>query len=131
MRIAWAPVIGGAFLLELVLFAVLVPIQSVSRALFLIAVPIGCFVFGYTVTFVMLRRVSEGLWLNAMLVGVLATALYLAVVISSPGGMRAAIDVYGVPLFVFSNGMRIAGSLAAALHLQRRAEASADTAEHV
>jgi hypothetical protein len=45
--------------------------------------------------------------------------------------MRAAIDVYGVPLFVFSNGMRIAGSLAAALHLQRRAVASTDTAERV
>jgi hypothetical protein len=41
MTIYWGRVIGGALLLELVLFAVLVPIGAVNRTLFLVAVPVG------------------------------------------------------------------------------------------
>ena len=42
-------VVLGALLLEMTLFAVLVPIGFVSATVFLVAVPIGCFLFGYLV----------------------------------------------------------------------------------
>ena len=54
--------------------------------------------------------------------------IYLAIVIVSPGGVRAALYIYGTPLFVFSNLMRIAGCLAAAFHILRRRESVASAA---
>ena len=127
MTIYWRRVIGGAFLLELVLFAVLVPIGSVNQTLFLVAVPIGALAFGYLVTLGVLRKVRSGLWINAALLGFLATAIYFGIVIAS-AGIDAAIATYGLPLFVFANAMRLAGCLMAAFHLQRGAIASTSTA---
>jgi hypothetical protein len=124
MTIRWGRVIVGALLLELVLFAVLVPIGRVNGTLFLFGVPIGAFVFGYLVAAWVLRTIASARWANAALLGVLATAVYLAIVLATPGGMGVAIATYGLPLFVFSNTMRIAGCLAAAFDLRRRAGVS-------
>jgi len=126
MTIYWGRVIGGAFLLELVLFAVLVPISSVNQRLFLVAVPVGTLLFGYLVTLGVFRRARRDLWVNAALVGLLATAIYFGIVIASTG-FGAAIATYGLPLFVFANAMRLAGCLIAAFHLQRGAIASTST----
>ena len=120
VRVSWGRVIGGALLLELLLFAVLVPIQQVvSTTAFLVAVPIGAFVGGYFVALLMLRKVASSVWLNAILLGTFATMIYLAIVVASPGGLAAAIAVYGTPLFVLSNAMRVAGCLAAGFHILR------------
>src|SRR5207248_733671 len=122
MTIYWGRVIGGAFLLEVVLFAVLVPISAINQTLFLIAVPVGAFVFGYLVSWLVFRKVRSDLWGNAALLGVLATVMYLGLVIAS-AGIGAAIATYGIPLFVFANAMRVAGCLAAVFVLHRRAAA--------
>ena len=119
MRIPWVRVIGGGFLLEVVLFAVLVPIQFVSRTLFLIAVPIGCFAFGYIVARLMLRGARGSVVLNAVLLGIVATAIYLAIVVSTPDGVQGALNVYGAPLFLVSNAMRVVGCATAGLQLRR------------
>jgi predicted MFS family arabinose efflux permease len=128
MTIYWGRVIGGALLLELVLFAVLVPIGAVNRTLFLVAVPVGAFVFGYVVSWWVFRKVWSAPWVNTALLGVLATAIYFGIVIAS-AGIGAAIATYGLPLFMFANAMRVAGCLVAAFHLQRRAVTSPSTAE--
>ena len=41
-------------------------------------------------------------------------------VLAQPGGIAAAVTVYGAPLFYFSQAMRIAGCVAGAMHEQRR-----------
>lgn len=128
MPIYWSRVVGGGFLLELVLFAVLLPIGAMNRTLFLVAVPVGAFVFGYVVTWWVFRKMPGVLWLNAALLGLLATVIYLGIVVAS-AGIDAAIATYGLPLFVFANAMRIAGCLGAAFHLQRRAITSTATAQ--
>ena len=120
MNIHWRRVVLGALLLEIVLFTVLVPISFVSTTLFLVAVPIGCFVFGYLVTRRLLRTLSSGLLLHGILVGVVATAVYFGLVFMQPDGLSSAIAVYGVPLFWFSQAMRIAGCVTGALHDQRQ-----------
>jgi len=125
MTIYWGRVIGGAFLLELILFAVLVPIGAVNRSLFLVAVPVGAFVFGYLVSWWVFRKRRSALWVNTALLGLLATVIYLGIVVASTG-IGAAIATYGFTLFVFSNVMRVAGCLAAAFHLQRGAAVSID-----
>ena len=121
MRVHWTRVILAALLLEVVLVAVLVPISFVSTTVFLVAVPVGCFVFAYLVTRWVLRTLLSGLLLHGTLVGVVATAMYFGLVLMQPGGLWSAIAVYGVPLFWFSQAMRIVGCATGALHVQRRA----------
>jgi hypothetical protein len=123
MKIHWMRIVLGALLLEVVLFGVLVPISFVSTTVFLVAVPIGCFVFGYIVSRWLLRRLSSGSLLHGTLLGVVATAMYLALVFMQPDGLSSAIAVYGVPLFWFSQAMRIAGCMTGAVHGPRRAAA--------
>jgi hypothetical protein len=115
MSIHWVRVVLGALLLEIVLFAVLVPIGFASTTLFLVAVPIGCFVFGYLVTRWLLRTLSSGLLLHGTLVGIVATAIYFGLVFMQPDGLSSAIAVYGAPLFWFSQAMRIAGCVTGAV----------------
>ena len=129
MTIYWGRVIGGAFLLELILFAVLVPIGAVNRTLFLLAVPIGAFVFGYLVTWWMFRMKRSAVWVNSALLGLLATVIYLVIVVASTG-IGAAIATYGLTLFAFANAMRIAGCLGAAFYFQWRAATSASTGQN-
>ena len=124
MHIRWLNVILGALLLEAILFAVLVPIGFVNTTLFLTAVPIGCLVFGYLVTRWVLRSLRSDLPLHGALIAVLATAMYFGLVVMAPGGLSSAVATYGVPLFYFSQAMRIAGCLLGAVHLQRRVSAA-------
>ena len=131
MSIHWRRVVLGALVLEIVLFAVLVPISFVSTMVFLVAVPIGCFVFGYLVTRWLLRTLSSGMLLHGTLVGVVATAMYFGLVFMQPDGLSSAIAIYGVPLFWFSQAMRIAGCVTGALHDQRRAAARLPTSAPV
>ena len=123
MNIHWIRVVLGALLLELVLFVVLVPIGFVNTTIFLVAVPIGCFVFGYLVTKWLLRTMTSGWVLHGALVGIVATAMYFGLAMMGPGGLAAAVATYGAPLFYFSQAMRIGGCVAGALQQQRRAAA--------
>ena len=118
MTIHWGRVIGGAILVELILFAVLVPLGAVNQTLFLATVPVAAFVVGYLVTWGAFRNNRSDLWVNAALLGCFATAIYLAIVLAS-SGIGAAIAIYGLMLFAVANTMRVAGCLAAALQLQR------------
>ena len=120
MKIRWMRVVSGALLLEIVLFAVLVPISFVNVTLFLIAVPVGVFAFGYLVTRWLSKPLSTHLVLHGALIGLVATAMYFGLVLMQPGGLGAAVAVYGAPLFYFSQAMRIAGCVSGALHEQRR-----------
>jgi hypothetical protein len=120
LNIHWIRVVLGALLLEIVLFAVLVPIGFVNTTVFLAAVPIGCFLFGCLVTRWLLRRLSSGLLLHGLLVGAVATAMYFGLVFMQPDGLASAIAVYGVPLFWFSQAMRIAGCVTGALYVPQR-----------
>jgi hypothetical protein len=124
MSIRWMRVILGALLLEVVLLVTLVPLSFLNMTLFLTAVPIGVFVFGYLVSWWILRKVPSALMLHGALIGIAATAMYLGLVFAQPGGFAAAIGTYGVPLFWFSQAMRIAGCVAGAARNSRPAAPS-------
>ena len=121
MKIHWARVVIAAFVLEIVLFVTLVPIGQVfGTTVFLIAVPIGCLVFGFLITFLFTRGIKARTVLHGLLIGVLATIIYLGLVVGSPGGMAIAMSTYGPFLFVFYNGLRIVGTVLAGLVCQRK-----------
>jgi hypothetical protein len=120
MNIHWIRVALIALVLEVVLFAVLVPISFISMTTFLVAVPIGAFAFAFLVTSWLLKPVTMALLPHGVLVGVVATMMYFGLVAAQPGGVQAAVAVYGVPLFWFSQALRVAGCIAGAAYRQRR-----------
>jgi hypothetical protein len=131
-KLHWGRILGGAFLLELLLFAVLIPIGlrfgmpgapgRTDFTVFFVAVPVGCLVAGYAISAWLFRRTVTHRILHGALLGVAATLLYLALCASQPGGIPAVIAGYGAPLFLLSQALRIAGcALGASQGLRRRA----------
>ena len=120
-KLHWGRILGGAFLLELLLFLVLVPIGltfgmpgapgATDFTVFFIAVPVGCFVGGLAIAAWILRKVGSSRALHGALLGVVATLLYFAICALQPGGITAVIEGYGPPLFWVSQALRIAGSV--------------------
>ena len=119
MNIRWVRIVLGALLLEVVLFATLVPLSFVSTTLFLTAVPIGVFVFGYLVSWWVLRHVRSAPLRHGVLIGVVATAIYLGLVAVQPGGFTTAFQMYGVPLFWLVQLLRVVGCAAAGARIAR------------
>jgi len=118
--IRWGRVIGLAFALEAVLFAVLVPLQAVlSLHVWFVAVAIGCVVFAYAAGRLAARGLTSRALVHGILVGVIATTIYLVLCMLGPGGLGAAVAAYGAPLFVALNALRIAGCAAGAFHQTR------------
>ena len=114
-KISWGRIVLTAFLLEVVLFVVLVPIGQVfGDSVFFVVVPIGCFVFGFLAGMWVVRKLRSRFLLHGTLVGIIATLIYLGLCAMGPGSIPAAVAVYGLPLFVLSNGLRIAGCVGGA-----------------
>jgi hypothetical protein len=129
-KLHWSRIVGGAFLLELVLFAVLVPVGltfgmpgapgATDFTVFFIAVPVGCLVAGYAISARIFRRTFTRHALHGALLGVTATLLYLAICAVQPGGIPAVIAGYGALLFWASQALRIAGCVLGASHGGRK-----------
>ena len=118
--VRWGRVVGIAFALEAVLFAVLVPMQGLlGLTVWFAAVAIGCFVFGYAAGRWVARGVTSRLALHGLLVGAVATLIYLALCALAPGGIPAAAAIYGTPLYILNNALRIAGCSLGAAHQER------------
>ena len=125
-KLHWGRILGGAFLLELLLFAMLIPIGltfgmpgapgATDFTVFFIAVPVACLVAGYAMSALLLRRTTTRRRLHGALLGVTATLLYLAVCAMQPGGVPAVIAGYGALLFWATQALRIAGCVLGASH---------------
>ena len=76
MYIRWGRVTLGALLLEVLLVITLTPLGLISQTVFLTAVPIGVFVFGYLVSWRVLRPVLQDRLANETALGLIATLMY-------------------------------------------------------
>lgn len=131
--VRWGRIVAGALLLEAALFAVLIPIgmvfgmpappgaghQPLDTTVFFIAVPIACAVLGFLFGLWVARNAARAI-LHGALLGVVATIIYLAICSIPPSTISAAAAMYGAPLFVAVNGLRIVGCVAGAAYAQRR-----------
>jgi hypothetical protein len=121
----WGRIVGLAFALEAALFATLVPLQPLlPLRVWFGVVAIGCALLGYIAGRLVARGLTSRAALHGLLVGVLATIIYLVLNILGPGGLSAAVDAYGAPLFVLVNALRIIGCIAGAIHQSRGAQAA-------
>ena len=76
MYIRWGRVTLGALLLEVLLVITLTPLGLISQTVFLTAVPIGVFVFGYLVSWRVLRPVLQDRLANGTALGLIALVAY-------------------------------------------------------
>jgi hypothetical protein len=133
--VRWVRVIVAGILLEFALVALLVPIgaifgappglgsnQTGNYAVFLTAVPVGCFVLGYVVGWIVVRQLSAHFAAHGFLVGIVATTFYLVMTfLVAPGGLAGAIVGYGTIHFWGTQILRIAGcTLGGVLHGRAR-----------
>ncbi len=118
----WARILLTAFLLELTLFVILVPIglmfgmpgagNGSDYTVFFTAVPIGCLVFAFLFGWWMGRRIAARHALHGVVLGVAAFLIYLAVCSIPPNTIAAVIAGYGPTRFWAFNALRLVGSVA-------------------
>ena len=111
-RIHWMRVLIGGSLVEVSLFAVVIPVLRISgQQALLYVVPVAsfvmCFVFGLWVG----RRVESRFVLHGMLVGIVATLLYV-------GMTHAHAERFA---YLLAHGLKIVGGAAGGFVAQRRA----------
>jgi len=77
--------------------------------------------FGFLFGWWVVRKAHSGFLLHGLLVGVLATCLYLALISALlPGGIAADAANYGMLLFILFNAFRIVGCVAGSVVAGRR-----------
>ena len=110
-KIRWGRIIAGAFLLELVLMVVFVPLIATFELPRLIPfIVAGVFVFGIAAGWWVTRKLRSRHVFHATAAGILATALYVGLCAFNPdGGLRAVVEGYGATTFVLANLLRILG----------------------
>jgi hypothetical protein len=109
----WGWIVAGAFLLELALTIVFVPLLILTGLPKLAPfVPIGTFGLGFLTSWWVMRKIPGRRVLHGTLIGVLATLIYVGLCMIQPEGISPVIAGYGPFLFVFANGLRVVGTVA-------------------
>jgi hypothetical protein len=132
MKINWLRVVGGGFLIEVVLFAVLlggfaaagVDLAQGVSTVSAIVIGAGCFVGAFVVVAWLARGIEQQRVMNGVLMGVVATLLYVGL-IAGEGQMAAALAAYGSTTFVVVNAMRLLGAWLGGIAAERRSAAPA------
>jgi len=118
MKIRWLRVLLGGFLIEVVLAVVLiggfalagVDLANGVSTTSAVIIGVGCFLGAFIVVTVMERGLTSQFVLHGVLMGVVATLLYVGLVAGS-GQMSVALGSYGPVTFVVVNGVRIVGAV--------------------
>jgi hypothetical protein len=108
----WVRILLGAFLLEVILIVMTIPIFLIwgTGAVVWVAPP-ALFIVGYLVMYWLGRKMGPHFALNGALVGIVATLIYLGLVYGQSGSLTPVIELYGPVLFILANGLRILGCI--------------------
>jgi hypothetical protein len=117
----------AAFLVEVGLVVTTVPfVPLFGDQVFFVAVPIACIVVPFVVVFFATRKLVDAHVLHGLLIGIVATLMYFALVIGT-GSIAEAAAAYGTPLFVCVNGLRVLSAVAGGYFASRRQRAAVAT----
>ena len=120
-QVRWLRVVVAAFLIEVGLIVVaLLFILIVAEALvYKVIVPLACLVVPFVVTLIATRPLPAARLLNGLVTGVVATVMYFALVLGASSIAEASM-VYGLPLFIGVNALRIVSAAAGGYAADRR-----------
>ena len=127
MRIHWLRVLLGGLLIEIVLLIVLlggfaaagVDLANGVSTASAVVIGIGCFVIAFLIVLWLARGIQNHLPLHGLLMGLVATLIYVGLVAGS-GQMSSALAVYGPATFVTVNALRLVGAVLGAVACERR-----------
>ena len=124
-RIHWIRIIVAAFLLEAALVVAAIPMRYfLSMQVFVVVVPPAVLVAGFLLGWWAGRKLESRFVLHGLLIGLVATGLYLAMCRVALGSAFAAVEIYGPFLFVAGNALRIVGAVAGCAFAGRTAKRS-------
>jgi lipopolysaccharide export LptBFGC system permease protein LptF len=112
-NVRWLRVVIAAFLVEVGLVVTTLPFIPIlgEELVFQAVVPSACLVVPFIVAWLATRKLPSGRVLHGLLIGVVATIMYFALVIGSSSIAEAA-ATYGVPLFIAVNALRMVSAAA-------------------
>src|SRR5262245_1899871 len=121
-QVRWLRVVIAAFLIELGLVVVTVPVLLLlsEQTALRVAVPIACLVVPFVVVLFAARPLAAARVLHGVLIGVVATVMYFALLIGT-SSLGTAIMGYGLPLFIVVNALRVVSAAAGGYAADRRA----------
>ena len=127
MRIHWFRVLLGGLLIEVVLAIVLVggfaaagvDIAKGVSTMSALIIGAGCFAAAFLVVLWLGRGIQSRLVLHGVLMGLVATLIYIALVAGS-GQMSDALAAYGPATFVTVNAARLVGAGLGGVVCERR-----------
>jgi hypothetical protein len=121
MRILWLRSFVGALLYEVVLILMTIPLTLVVPIEQIIPyVPALVLVVGIPFGYWVAKKLSSGFVLHGVLVGIIATILYLGLILGTSGSLTPVIEMYGPVAFFFANALKLVGCAAGAFLQGRR-----------
>jgi hypothetical protein len=133
-RIRWGRIILAAFLLEVAITAVALPVGAIfgnpmnidpsappaDGTVFYVTVALACFALGAVFGYWGAARSTSQFALHGLLVGLVAMAMYFGLCSLAPGGLAGVIAGYGLTMFVMFNVLRTVGCWAGGMYLGSR-----------
>jgi len=121
MKIHWIWILVVAVLFEAALFAITAVLSLfMTTETILPAVPVMVFVVGIPFGMWIARKAAAGAVLHGALVGVVATLIYLGLILGQFGSLTPVIEMYGPVAFYSANALKILGCIAGAYAAARR-----------
>jgi hypothetical protein len=117
MSIQWGRIVLAAFLMELVLFAIAIPLNlSGARQVALYFVPPAALIATFVFTVWLGRGIASKLILHGVLIGVMGTLMYVGLTRGRPEPWQ----------YVIANALKIVGGALGGMALARRRQATAN-----
>jgi hypothetical protein len=109
--IRWGRILLGGLLVEVVLIVLTAPVFMFmgTQAMMVIVSP-ALFVVDLLFAYWVARKAQAHFLLHGLLVGVVATAIYTALVLAQFGSLTPVIEMYGTIMFVTANAARFLGA---------------------
>jgi hypothetical protein len=121
MMRGWKRAAVAALLFEIALFAITIPIYIFAGLeAFLPYVPAVVFIIGMPFGYWAALPAEHGALRQGTIVGLVATAIYFALVLGQYGSVKPAVDAYGTFSFVLVNVLKVAGCIVGAWWCSRR-----------
>ena len=125
-EVRWLRVLLAAFLVEVGLAVTGIPfVLLMGPPAYVTAVPVVCVIVPFVVAWLATRKLPGARTLHGLLIGIVATAMYFALVIGASSIAEAVMSYGSMAMFVAVNALRVVSAAAGGYAADRRSTASA------